>query len=113
MSQTACDHCYALRLAGRLKAMGQPKYQADGNPITFTLPEPKTSTADARAHLRRLVAQWAAAGREFSPRDFYTAAAEFGRGDAWVRREFGTLQDEKLIHRLDHGVYRALEAALA
>jgi len=29
-----CDHCYALRLAKRLKAMGQPKYQADGNPAT-------------------------------------------------------------------------------
>jgi protein gp37 len=26
-----CDHCYALRLAGRLKAMGQPKYQRDGD----------------------------------------------------------------------------------
>lgn len=29
-----CDHCYALRMAKRLKAMGQPKYQADGNPAT-------------------------------------------------------------------------------
>jgi protein gp37 len=29
-----CDHCYALRLAGRLKAMGQPKYQTDGDPRT-------------------------------------------------------------------------------
>jgi protein gp37 len=26
-----CDHCYALALAKRLKAMGQPKYQADGD----------------------------------------------------------------------------------
>jgi protein gp37 len=26
-----CDHCYALTLAKRLKAMGQPKYQADGD----------------------------------------------------------------------------------
>lgn len=26
-----CDNCYALRLAGRLKAMGSPKYQADGD----------------------------------------------------------------------------------
>jgi protein gp37 len=25
-----CDHCYALTLAGRLKAMGVPKYQRDG-----------------------------------------------------------------------------------
>ncbi len=29
-----CDNCYALILAKRLKAMGQPKYQADGNPRT-------------------------------------------------------------------------------
>ena len=25
-----CDHCYALTLAKRLKAMGNPKYQNDG-----------------------------------------------------------------------------------
>jgi protein gp37 len=29
-----CQHCYALTLAARLKAMGQPKYQADGRPPT-------------------------------------------------------------------------------
>jgi protein gp37 len=29
-----CQHCYALTLAKRLKAMGQPKYQADGHPPT-------------------------------------------------------------------------------
>lgn len=29
-----CDHCYALTLAGRLKAMGSPKYQNDGDPRT-------------------------------------------------------------------------------
>ena len=29
-----CDHCYALTLAKRLQAMGQPKYQADGDPRT-------------------------------------------------------------------------------
>jgi protein gp37 len=29
-----CDHCYALALAARLKAMGQPKYQRDGDPRT-------------------------------------------------------------------------------
>ena len=29
-----CDHCYALVMARRLKAMGQPKYQTDGNPAT-------------------------------------------------------------------------------
>ncbi len=29
-----CDKCYALRLAGRLKAMGQPRYQQDGDERT-------------------------------------------------------------------------------
>jgi protein gp37 len=29
-----CDNCYALTLAKRLKAMGQPKYQRDGDPVT-------------------------------------------------------------------------------
>jgi len=29
-----CDHCYALRMARRLKAMGNPKYQRDGDPRT-------------------------------------------------------------------------------
>jgi protein gp37 len=29
-----CDHCYALTLASRLKAMGSAKYQADGDPRT-------------------------------------------------------------------------------
>jgi protein gp37 len=29
-----CDHCYALALAKRLKAMGVAKYQADGDPRT-------------------------------------------------------------------------------
>lgn len=29
-----CDHCYALTLSRRLKAMGQPKYQNDGDART-------------------------------------------------------------------------------
>lgn len=29
-----CDHCYALTLSKRLKAMGQAKYQHDGDPRT-------------------------------------------------------------------------------
>jgi protein gp37 len=29
-----CDNCYALALARRLKSMGQPKYQNDGDPRT-------------------------------------------------------------------------------
>ena len=29
-----CDHCYALALAKRLKAMGADKYQVDGDPRT-------------------------------------------------------------------------------
>lgn len=31
---SGCDHCYALTLAKRLKAMGAQKYQADGDPRT-------------------------------------------------------------------------------
>ena len=31
---TGCDHCYALTLAKRLKAMGAAKYQQDGDPRT-------------------------------------------------------------------------------
>ncbi len=31
---TGCDHCYALTLAKRLKAMGSAKYQTDGDPRT-------------------------------------------------------------------------------
>jgi protein gp37 len=29
-----CDHCYALSLSARLKRMGQPAYQRDGDPRT-------------------------------------------------------------------------------
>jgi protein gp37 len=29
-----CDHCYALAMARRLKAMGSAKYQTDGDPRT-------------------------------------------------------------------------------
>ena len=29
-----CDHCYAMTLAKRLKAMGSEKYQTDGDPRT-------------------------------------------------------------------------------
>jgi protein gp37 len=29
-----CDNCYALTLAARLKGMGQPRYQKDGDPRT-------------------------------------------------------------------------------
>jgi protein gp37 len=29
-----CDNCYAMTLARRLKAMGQPRYQLDGDPRT-------------------------------------------------------------------------------
>ena len=31
---SGCDHCYALTLAKRLKAMGSAKYQTDGDPRT-------------------------------------------------------------------------------
>ena len=31
---SGCDHCYALTMARRLKAMGMPQYQNDGDPRT-------------------------------------------------------------------------------
>lgn len=31
---SGCDHCYALTMARRLKAMGTPQYQTDGDPRT-------------------------------------------------------------------------------
>ena len=31
---SGCDHCYAMTMAKRLKAMGQAKYQNDGDPRT-------------------------------------------------------------------------------
>ncbi|MCL2470396.1 MAG: phage Gp37/Gp68 family protein [Propionibacteriaceae bacterium] len=31
---SGCDHCYALTMARRLKAMGMPQYQTDGDPRT-------------------------------------------------------------------------------
>jgi protein gp37 len=31
---SGCDNCYALTLSKRLKAMGNPKYQSDGDPRT-------------------------------------------------------------------------------
>lgn len=33
-TSAGCDHCYALTLARRLRAMGNPKYQKDGSPRT-------------------------------------------------------------------------------
>ena len=55
-----CDHCYALALAGRLKAMGSAKYQQDGDPRTsgpgFGLAvHPDSLTAPLRWRQPRLV----------------------------------------------------------
>jgi len=51
-----CDHCYALTMAARLKAMGQPHYQADGDPHTsgpgFAL-TCHPDTLDAPLHWRK------------------------------------------------------------
>lgn len=55
-----CDNCYALTLSKRLKAMGQPKYQRDGDPVTsgpgFGLTvHPDTLDAPLRWRSSRLV----------------------------------------------------------
>lgn len=55
-----CDHCYALTLAKRLKAMGASKYQTDGDPRTsgpgfgLTL-HPQTLTEPYRWRGRQIV----------------------------------------------------------
>jgi protein gp37 len=55
-----CDNCYALTLARRLKAMGSPKYQRDGDPRTsgpgFAVTiHPDTLTIPTRWHQPRTV----------------------------------------------------------
>ena len=52
-----CDNCYALTLSKRLKAMGQPKYQSDGDPeraarasASPSIPTRSTSPASGRRH---------------------------------------------------------------
>jgi protein gp37 len=55
-----CDRCYALTMAGRLKAIGSPKYGTDGDPATsgpgFALTiHPGTLTAPLRWTAPRLV----------------------------------------------------------
>jgi protein gp37 len=44
-----CDHCYALTLARRLKAMGQAKYQADGPPSS----QPRLNRGSRAGRTRR------------------------------------------------------------
>lgn len=41
---TGCDHCYALSLAKRPKAMGNAKYQKDGDPAPQGRPLTSPST---------------------------------------------------------------------
>lgn len=57
---TGCDHCYAMTLAKRLKAMGSAKYQKDGDPRTSgpgfgVAMHPKTLNEPARWRNRRVV----------------------------------------------------------
>ena len=55
-----CDHCYAMTLAKRLKAMGSEKYQNDGDPRTSgpgfgVTMHPKTLDEPARWRNHRVV----------------------------------------------------------
>jgi protein gp37 len=57
---TGCDHCYALTLSKRLKAMGSAKYQNDGDPRTSgpgfgVTMHPRTLKEPYRWHTRRVV----------------------------------------------------------
>ena len=46
-----CQHCYALTLAGRLQAMGQAKYQTEGDPRTRACPQRGHSQMTAAARV--------------------------------------------------------------
>ena len=48
-----CDHCYAMTMAKRLKGMGQPKYQRDGDPKTSGPGFGLTEHADVFAQMLR------------------------------------------------------------
>jgi protein gp37 len=71
-----CDHCYALRMAARLKAMGSPKYQRDGRPARSG---PGFAVA-AHPEVFRLPLRWRAPRRIFvnSMSDLFHAEIDAG-----------------------------------
>ena len=83
-----CDNCYALTLARRLKAMGLPKYQNDGDPRTSGPGFAVTVHPDALDVPRR----WRAPRLVFvdSMSDFSGVVTILNRASAQVRgHEFG------------------------
>ena len=82
-----CDNCYALTLSKRLKAMGQPKYQADGDPRTSGPGFGLTTHEDALDVPRT----WRAPRRVFvnSMSDLFHPKVP----DEFVRRVFGVMAE--------------------
>jgi len=82
-----CAHCYALDLAARLKRMGQPGYQADG--------DAKTSGPGfmLTLHEERLIIpfRWSGARRVF-----VDSMSDLFRKEGWIwRGPFGRSQTER------------------
>lgn len=80
-----CDHCYALTLAKRLKAMGLEKYQRDGDPATSGPGFGVSTHEDAL----RLPMAWRKPQRVFvnSMSDLFHAVIP----DAFIARVFATM----------------------
>src|SRR5689334_20305350 len=82
-----CDHCYALTLARRLKAMGQPKYQNDGDPRT------SGPGFEITVHASALALPYTWPGRRVvfvnSMSDLFHARVPLG----FVRQVFGVIAD--------------------
>jgi len=82
-----CDNCYALTLAKRLKAMGNPKYQNDGDPRTSGPGFAVTEHPDAL----NLPRQWASPRVVFvnSMSDLFHARVS----TAFIEQVFGLMND--------------------
>jgi protein gp37 len=84
---SGCDNCYALTLAKRLKAMGNPKYQLDGDPRTSG-PGFGVQTHDDALDVPR---RWSAPRVVFvnSMSDLFHARVP----DDFIRRVFGVMAE--------------------
>ncbi|TMR91490.1 DUF5131 family protein [Nonomuraea basaltis] len=87
---SGCDHCYALMLAKRPKAMGGPKYQTDGNAC------PSGPSLGLALHLDalRLPYRWRAPQVDFvnSMSDVSGGFAIFDRSSVQVNRHAAGLR---------------------
>lgn len=114
-----CDNCYALTLSKRLKAMGQAKYQNDGDPRTSgpgfgltvhpnTLDEPLTWRKSRRVFVNSMSDLFhARVPREFVAQVFATMAAT-------PRHSYQVLtkRPERMARMLDGAFAREVGAAM-